>query len=116
MQTLNCYKIEPKQKPKKYRTVDTLESIEKAVGGIPEFIKVKLRTGKQVSIVFDSTPMSIGYVKDYNFTLCVVPDNKRTWFDFCGPVLIMGREGDGLVDLELEEAEIDELISRPYDD
>ena len=116
MQTLTCYKIEPKQKPKKYRTVDTLESIEKAVGGIPEFIKVKLRTGKQVSIVFDSTPMSLGYVKDYNFTLCVVPDNKRTWFDFCGPVLIMGREDDSLCDLELEDSEIEEIVSRPYDD
>lgn len=116
MKTLSCYKIEPKKTIKKYKTVDTLDSIEKAVGGIPEFIKVKLRTGKQVSIVFDSTPMNLAYLKDYNFTLCVVPDNKKTWFDFCGPVLILGREDDSLVDLELEESEIDELISRPYDD
>ena len=116
MKVLSCYKIEPKKKLKKYRTVDTLESIENAVGGIPEFIKVKLRTGKQVSIVFDSTPMSIANLKDYNFTLCGVPEDKKTWLDFMGDVLVLGREDDNLTDLELEEAEIDELISRPYDD
>lgn len=116
MKVLSCYKIEPKKKLKKYRTVDTLESIENAVGGIPEFIKVKLRSGKQVSIVFDSTPMSITNLKDYNFTLCVVPEDKKTWLDFMGDVLVLGREDDNLTDLELEEAEIDELISRPYDD
>lgn len=116
MNILNCYKIEPKKKLKKFRTVDTLESIENAVGGIPEFVKVKLRSGKQISIVFDSAPMSLANLKDYNFTLCVVPEDKKTWLDFSGPVLIMGRSDDNLIDIELEEEEIDELISRPYDD
>ena len=91
MNVLQCYKIEPKKKLKRYKNVDTLESIENAVGGIPEFIKVKLRSGKQVSIVFDSTPMSITNLKDYNFTLCVVPEDKKTWLDFMGDVLVLGR-------------------------
>lgn len=116
MNVLQCYKIEPGKKLKLYRTFDTLESIENAVGGIPEFIKVKLRSGKQISLVFDSAPMSLANMKDYNFTLCVVPEDKKTWIDFMGPVLVMGRKDDDLVDLELAPSEVKELIMRPYDD
>ena len=116
MKILKCYKIDPRKKLREYKTVDTLDSIEKAVGGIPEFVKVKLRSGKQISIVFDSAPLMVGCRKDYNFTLAVVPDDKKTWLDFMGPVLIFGRKDNELQDLELESSEIEELIVRPYDD
>ena len=113
---VRAYKIVPGGKLKKFRTAKTLKSIDAAIGGIPEFVKVKLRGGKQVSIVFDSAPMNLNNLKDYNFTLRIVPNDKKTWIDFMGPVLIMGRQEDELVDIDLDQDEIDELISHPYDD
>ena len=113
---VTAYKVVPGQQPKKFKTAKTLKSIDAAVGGSPEFIKVRLRNGKQVSIVFDSDPMNLNNLKDYNFTLQIVPDKKKSWIDFMGPVLIMGRQEDELVDIDLDQDEINELISHPYDD
>jgi len=109
------YRVNPGEQPKPFKTATTLSAIDAAVGGAPTFLKVRLRSGKGVSIIFNSDPINLKDPREYNFTLQVFPEKKRSWIDFMGTVLILGRDDEDLVDLDLDEDEISELVSHPYD-
>lgn len=85
------------------------KSIIDKVGGAFYRTDIQLSTGKKVVLFYYQ--MSVRDGCEYNFTICPTED-KRTWIDICGPVLVMAPD-DADLDLEVEECE--ELFRVPYE-
>jgi len=108
------YWIKPGKAPEKHRFLPSLANLNRDLDGQPEMLKVRLTSGKAIVIVDSMDSAMKG--KDYNFTITVVPDNKKSWIDITGDALIFGRDDDdNFTDVELTDKEIKELISHPYD-
>ena len=108
------YFVEPGKKPKRKKFLPTLKNLDRDLDGQPESLRIRLTTGKPV-VVFDSMDSALKG-KDYNFTIAVMPEEKKTWIDISGEAIIFGRDDDdNLIDLELTDAELKELVSWPYD-
>ena len=85
------------------------KSIIDQVGGAFYRQDIQLTSGKRVVLFYYQ--MSVREGCEYNFTICPTED-KRTWIDICGPVLIMAPDE---LDLELTEEEAAELFRVTYD-
>lgn len=114
LKEIKGYWIKPGRKPEKHRFLPTLKNLDRDVDGQPEMLKVRLTTGKAIVIVDSMDSAMKG--KNYNFTITVVPDNKKSWIDITGDALVFGRDDDdNFTDVELTDAEIKELVSYPYE-
>lgn len=107
---------EPGKKPEFVNYSNSLKFLDGKLGGVPHMQKVQTTSKKKITICFDADATIKG--KDYNFTLMVLPDNKKYWLDFIGTVIVFGRdEEDNLLDcpLTIEEAEA-QIFRCPYDE
>lgn len=92
-----------------------LKFLDGKLGGKPEALQVKTEEGKKIVIFRDET--AVLKAKDYNFTLMVVPEVKRSWIDIIGDAIIFGRtEEDNIEDCSLTLDEARQLMQEPYDE
>lgn len=109
----NCVWVKPRKKPEEHRYQVSLKNLDRDLGSQPDFLPIVLRSGKKISVVLGSDALADG--KEYNFTICVVPEDKKTYIDIFGDALVFGRsEDEEFLDCELTEEEKKELFSYPY--
>lgn len=105
---------EPGKKPEFVYFSNSLKFLDGKLDGPPSTIKITTRAEKKISLFYSSDSVIKG--KEYNFTLQIVPDNKKYWLDFCGPVIIFGRDAeDNLLDCPLTMEETGEIFTEPYE-
>lgn len=112
------YKVifkEPGKKPRFEFFSNGLQFLDSKLGGKPEALKVLTEDEKKICLMFNETAVIQGL--DYNFTLMVVPANKKTWIDLIGPVIVYGRDDDdNILDCPLTLEEAEGLFAEPYDE
>lgn len=115
VKSVSGYWIKPGQEvPEKHRFLPLLKSLNDTLGGQPEMLRVRLRSGKRIVVIESMDAAMQG--RDYNFTICVVPMDRKTFIDILGDAIILGRDDeDNFTDIELTEDEMVELISWPYE-
>lgn len=108
---MKAYMKQPGQDPEviNLNAAHPKEIISK-VGGAFYRTPIQLSTGKVVELF--SYQMAIREGLEYNFSICPT-DDKRTWIDISGPVLVTSRNIQG--DLELLEEEEKEIFRVPYE-
>lgn len=99
----------PEQDPVIVDTVPSEKTIIGSLGGAYYKQDIQLSTGKMVTMFYYQ--MSVRNNLKYNFTICPT-DDKRTWIDICGAVLVFG---SGNSDIYLTKDEINELFKIPYE-
>lgn len=107
---------EPGKKPELVNYSNSLNFLDGILDGPPKTVRVMTESGKKITIFYGADACI--KKKDYNFTLMILPDNKKYWLDFIGTAIIFGRdEEDNLLDcpLSIEEAEA-EIFKVPYDE
>lgn len=105
---------EPGKKPEFVCFSNSLKFLDGRLDGPPSTLKITTSEGKKISVFYSSDAVING--KEYNFTLQIVPDNKKYWLDFCGPVIIFGRdENDNLLDCPLSIEDTAEIFKEPYE-
>lgn len=104
----------PNEEPVFVYYSNSLKFLDGQLEGPPSALKVTTSEGKKISIFY--TQEAVMKRKDYNFTLMVVPDKRKYWLDFCGNVIVFGRdENDNLLDCPLSIEEAEEIFQVPYD-
>lgn len=103
----------PDKDPERVAVDHSLKWMSNVVGGPVGAIKIKLRSGKDISLMINSSGTFFGL--PYNFTVCPTID-KKTYFDIVGPCVIVGRDdNDNIVSVDLDDKDLSELISYPYE-
>ena len=109
---IKAYIKTPENEPVRVTCSTLIRDIDKKVGGPARMTQLKLSTGKNVVVISDQNAIQRG--RRYNFTICPTED-RRTWIDVIGPVLVEGYDQDNnLVDIELTDEEMKELFRVPY--
>lgn len=103
----------PGEDPERGKIDPSLKWMTKTLDGPVGAVQVKLTSGTEISIMVNSS--AAFFALPYNFTVCPTID-KRTWIDIVGPCVIVGRDAAAnMVSVDLDEKEIAELISYPYE-
>lgn len=106
----------PGKKPEVRYISNSPAKIDSLVGGHFEPLKLKLypyESAPQVTIFFFAEAVIMR--EDYNFTIIVDLNDKKTWLDLSGPVVVFGRKDDELCDIDLTEDDMKWLFQEPYE-
>lgn len=110
MKSYKAYFKKPGQDPVEIRTRPDVNSVYNKVGGAYYKEHIRLSNGKEIELFYYQ--MSVRENMEYNFTICPTED-KRTWIDICGPVLVTADVIGS--DLQLTAEEMKELFRVPYE-
>lgn len=89
--------------------------LDSKLGGKPMALRILTEDEKKIVIFINET--AVIQKLDYNFTLMVCPEEKKSWIDVIGSAIIFGRDDDdNILDCPLTLEEAAELMQEPYDE